>query len=165
MKKIFTLITGITFLAIVLYSGSCKPSNRKPNPEPKGDTVVPEDSMKNVKIHLSYIKINGTHHFFMHDSHENSAIDSLVTVVKKGGTVTWKLDEYSGIKKIDSVFFIKDRDGIIKSELKRDSDKQFSLIISVDQDTGLFKYVIIAYTKKQNDRVTIDPFIRIPPEN
>ena len=165
MKKIFTLITGITFLAIVLYSGSCKPSPPKPNPKLTGDTVVPEGDMKNVKIHLSYIKINGKHHFFMHDSYENSAIDSLETVVKKGGTVTWKLDEFSGIKKIDTVFLIEKPDRIIKGEPKRDSDNQFTLRIEEDQDTGLYKYVIIAYTKKQNDTVNIDPYIRIPPED
>jgi hypothetical protein len=161
MKKIFTLTTGIIFLAIGLYTGSCKSCHR-PDPNLTGKEDVVDDSTK-VAIHLSYIKINGKHHFFLHDSHENSSIDSLETAVKKGGKVMWKLDDYSGIRKIDTVFLMKDPKKIFRSEPTRDSDKQFSLIISMDQDTGLYKYVIIASTKKQNDTVKIDPFIRIPP--
>ncbi len=163
MKKIFTLIAGITFLATGLFTGCGKNAKLKSDTGNPGEIIETGDTSKRVKIYLSYIKLDGIDHLFIHDSHDNSNIDSLITDVKRGDTVIWKLDEHSGIKKIENVYLNRDSVNLIKNNPEILSGKnQFKLEILGDAQEGKQKYTIV-FTQKHNVTDSIDPYIRVPP--
>ncbi|HKK41357.1 MAG TPA: hypothetical protein VJ963_03025, partial [Bacteroidales bacterium] len=68
MKKILSLLSFVLFLATILFTVSCN--------------SVPLKDNKKADIYISFIKCNGKNHLYMHDSHNNSSVDSLLTITK-----------------------------------------------------------------------------------
>jgi hypothetical protein len=90
MKKILAHLTGIVFLITILIAGGC---NQEPGAKPAEDK-------KKVEIYCKAIEIDGKKHLIMYDSKDlyNVVVDSLVTDVKPGTRVIWKLVQGSGIE-------------------------------------------------------------------
>ena len=147
MKKTLSLILGIFLLAAGLYTISCKEG------EPKDD--------KKMEINLSYVKYMKENHFFMHDLHNNCSIDSLVTNVKRGDSIIWKLDKWSGKVDLDDIVFEKDPAKIIDGPPEiAPLKKHIKIKIKDNADTGRYKYGIV-FTPWNGEKDTIDPYIRI----
>ncbi len=163
MKKTLSLITGILFVTIGLHTQSCNNLDKRNPSESSSDTNNVKVNKKKVEIQMTYFKWHGGKHLLLHDSNGGAVVDSLTTDVKPGSTVTWKLDNHSGIKEIDSIYFVRNNHRIVLDDPKRIYGNQFELKIPEDAQPDTFKYIIIVITKKLNEIVELDPYIRVPP--
>jgi hypothetical protein len=118
--------------------------------------------MKKVTIYLRSIEQKEKNHLAMFDSNRNGEIDNLTTLVPSGATIIWKLDFLSGIKSITRIYSKTGKRNIFKSDpRKRLLCKGFMLQLSKDAE-GEEAYAI-DYILCDDTKVTIDPYIRIPP--
>ncbi|MCX6253678.1 MAG: hypothetical protein NTV31_04285 [Bacteroidia bacterium] len=120
--------------------------------------------MKRVTIYLRSFEQNGEKHLAMFDSNRNGAIDTLITDVQAGATIIWKLDRFSGIRTITKIYSKEGgKHNIFKNDpKKRLLCKGFKFQLSNDVEEGKEKYAI-DYIHLDNTKVTIDPYIRVPP--
>jgi hypothetical protein len=164
MKKIFTLSTGIVFLITILIAGGCDPSKgHKATNTQENNKNVANDGTKRVIIYIRSIRQDGVIHLTMFDSNGKIAIDSLITDVQPGGTVIWKLERASGIKNIDKIYATTGEHNIFKKDpAKRFLSKGYKLKVPDDAKEGEEEYAI-DYILENNTKVTIDPYLRIPP--
>jgi hypothetical protein len=147
MKKIIILLTGIVFLITILVAGGCKSATDR--------------KAEKVEIYLSSVKVDGVEHLKMRDSNGNSAIDSLITDVKPGVKVFWRLDSLSGIKKILGIYSRGERNIFKKDPGRVFLGKSFKLKLS-DDIKGDEKYAV-EYRLEDKTEQSIDPYLRVPP--
>jgi hypothetical protein len=152
MKKIISFSTGILFFALLMISwGCCNSAISQDN-----------DDHKDVTIYLQAVIKNGKKHLKLSDSNGNLATDHLVTLVNKGGTITWKLKSFSKIDKIERIYSPeKEREIFIEDAQQQGNGNVFKLIVpdNVAPET-LEKYNII-FIHQDGSREEIDPYIRI----
>jgi hypothetical protein len=155
MKKIFTLLFGIVLLV------ACTNKN---------ETTVSNKSRKRVTIYLRSIEQNGEECLTMFDSNGNFAINDLTTDVLEGGTIIWKLEHPSGIRKIaeisskpgeGKVYSINPKPQLLGKGYKL---KLIKDLAKSSTDTVTERYFIEYYVHGEQKPVKIDPYIRILPE-
>ncbi len=161
MKKILILLTGIVFIITILVAGAC--SNGK-TPIGLAKEEIIKDSTR-VTIYLKAIEIGGEKHLQMYDSNkpDDKVVDTLSTWVVPGTKVIWKLDQNSGIKKINKIGSSKEVRNIFKNDArKRFLSKGFKLKLSDDIDGEEEKYDIEITDTDGTPWPPIDPYLRIP---
>jgi hypothetical protein len=149
MKKIISLSTVILFFAILQVNwGCCSP--------PKNQ------NHKEVTIQLQAVIINGKKHLKLSDSNGNMATDYLVTVVSKGGTITWKLKSSSKIVSIERIYSPDKESKIFKGDAQQQgSSNVFILKVPEDVPSDTLEKYNIIFIHKDGSKVEIDPYIRI----
>jgi hypothetical protein len=130
--------------------------------------IVAKKSTKRVVILIRSIEIEGEKHLAMIDSKGNIDIDSLTTNVEPGVKIIWRLERLSGIKEIINVYPTEREERKIfeKNPKKRCFCKGFKLKLPKDiGDRGkeIKETYAIKYIDWEDEEVTIDPYIRIPP--
>lgn len=115
-----------------------------------------------VKIYLRSIVKDRKNSLALFDSNRNGDINDLITEVKAGDTIIWKLDCCSGIKNITRIYSKEKEHTIFKSDpRKRLLCKGFKLQLGKEAE-GKEKYTIECILHN-NTELIIDPYIRIPP--
>jgi hypothetical protein len=117
-----------------------------------------------VKIYLRSILKDKDDHLALFDTNRNGDIDDLVTNVPKGGTVIWKLDRFSGIKRITKIYSKEKEHRIFKSDpIKLVKGEGFKVqLLEIAQDGDEEKYAIECILSNKT-KLVIDPYIRIQP--
>lgn len=154
MKKIFTLLTGILFLLMILSTGGCKSSDNCDTPR----------GPKKITIKIKSVRINDEYHLKMSDHKHKNVIDTLTTDVIPGDTVIWVLKKYSGIDNIESIYAADTMriPNIFRKNPSINTDGVFELAVPADAVQGVEKEkYAIHYTLKNKAKKTIDPYIRI----
>ena len=157
MKKILTLLTGILFLITILAAGSCTP--------PEGDDDQ-SANLRKVDISCKAVVIDGEWHLEMYDSNNpsNVVVDNLITDVKPKTTVTWMWTSDSEIKKFVRIHPTHSNGNIIPGPAKKVAfTNKLRLKIPNDATVGEEKYDI-QFLDPDGDTVTIDPHLKIPPQ-
>jgi len=115
-----------------------------------------------VKIYLRAIIKDGKNSLALFDSNRNGDINDLITEVKAGDTIIWKLDCCSGIKSITRIYSKEKVHNVFKSDpRKRMLCKGFKLQLGKRAE-GEEKYTIECILRN-NRELNIDPYIRVPP--
>lgn len=117
-----------------------------------------------VKIYLRAIVKNGENGLAMFDSNRNGDINDLITDVNPGDKVIWKLDCCSGIRSITRIYSKEKEHPIFKSDPKKRSlCKVFELRVPKTAVEGDQEKYAIEYILRDDTRMMIDPYVRIPP--
>lgn len=115
--------------------------------------------MKTVSIYLRAVNQNRLSLF---DSNRNGAINDLITDVRPGSVVVWKLDCNSGIKEITKIASKSGKKNVfINDPVKRRFCKGFTLQIPLeanDKEAYTIEYILC-----NGEKISIDPYIRIIP--
>ena len=152
MKKILTFLVLMIIAPVVFIALS---SSTQPEPG-RGK------SLDKVSIFIRYVTNNNEKKLSMNDSNGESAYNDLKTRVHAGGTITWKLDQFSGIVSIDNIYTEDKKSEIFKNKaIKSKGGKQFTLQIPAGL-TGEVKY-IIEFNVNGKKRIKIDPYIKVVP--
>lgn len=115
-----------------------------------------------VKIYLRSIVKDGENRLALFDSTRNGDINDLITEVRAGTTILWKLDCHSGIKSITRIYSKEGEHPVFKSEPRKLLlCKGFKLQLEKGAE-GKEKYTIECILR-DNTELIIDPYIRIPP--
>jgi hypothetical protein len=163
------------FLTAILVVGGCKSTTEQEATE----TI--KDSNK-VKIYLKIKKINGKRYFSMYDSNDPKKVVEgileegqvttikLTTFVNPGMTVIWKRKLFSGIRQINKIVTTKGVGRIITEDPKIKSlGKGFKLTldkeiwIGDDEEYIEDHYIIEFIDRRDKERWTIDPYLRVKP--
>lgn len=152
MKKRLLLSARITVLTAILISGACT------RPDDQNRT---KKAPENATIYLRSIEINKVKHLLMFDSNGNFATDSLRTIIRAGGSLFWKLDPCSGIKKIVKIYPSKARIIFTEDAKKQVFGKGFKLKVPDNIPENTEEEYIIEYIDQDNLKAKIDPYIRI----
>jgi hypothetical protein len=117
-----------------------------------------------VKICLRAIVKNGENSLALFDSNRNGDINDLITDAYPGDKVIWKLDCCSGIKSITRIYSKEKDHPIFKSDPKKRSlCKVFELQVPKTAKPEVREQYAIEYILRDDTRMTIDPYVRIPP--
>lgn len=117
-----------------------------------------------VKIYLRAIVKNEKNSLALFDSNRNGDINDLYTDVNPGDKVIWKLDCCSGIKSITRIYSKEKDHPIFKSDpKKRWLCKVFELQVPKTAVPGDKEKYVIEYILRDDTRMMIDPYVRIPP--
>jgi thioredoxin-related protein len=162
MKKISVLLMLFASVTILIH---CQDSAKK---------KALDDSVKPVTIYLvsNRVEINDTvkYRLAMFDSNGDIAIDSLTTKVKIAkdikAKVVWEIQ--GGIKEITEIKPESPQSILFANGVKQAGNK-FTLQLPDEIPQPVIgireKYYIKYIPMESNDTITIDPFIRVPPEN
>jgi hypothetical protein len=120
-----------------------------------------------VKIYLRSIVKDGINSLALFDSNRSGDINNLITDVKAGATVIWKLDSCSGIKSITRIYSKEEKHTLFKSEpAKRMLCKEFKLRLEKGSEkvkVEIKEKYTIECLLCNNKELIIDPYLRIPP--
>jgi hypothetical protein len=117
-----------------------------------------------VKIYLRAILKNGENSLALFDSNRSGDINDLITDAYPGDKVIWKLDCCSGIKSITRIYSKEKEHPIFKSDPKKRSlCKVFELQVPETAKPEVREQYAIEYILRDDTRMTIDPYVRIPP--
>jgi len=150
MKKIISLSSVILFLAILMVSWGCCNSAKSQN-------------HNDVTIQLqAVIKEDGKKHLKLSDSNGNIATDHLVSVVSRGGTITWNLKSSSKITSIERIYSPEKEKEIFVGDAQRQGNSNvFKLKVPDNVTSGALEKYNIIFIHKDGSKVEIDPYIRI----
>jgi hypothetical protein len=117
-----------------------------------------------VKIYLRAIVRDRENSLALFDSNRHGGINDLTTDVNPGDKVIWKLDCCSGIKSITRIYSKEKEHPIFKSDPeKRPLCKAFKLQVPKTAKPDVREQYAIEYILRDDTRMTIDPYVRIPP--
>ena len=112
--------------------------------------------MAKVIIYLSIVVRDGRKHLHLRDTNKKCADESLISEVSRGDLVIWKRDKRSGIKTVNDIEFIEDKEPFTKGLYKGWCQK-WKGFISKDAEKGEYPYHI-AYlaceTKESNEKMS-----------
>ncbi|MBI5010367.1 MAG: hypothetical protein HZB98_12125 [Bacteroidia bacterium] len=149
MRKIIPFSTVILFLAILLVNcSSCNSAVSQKHDE--------------VTIELQAVITDGKKHLKLSDSNGNFATDHLVTVVSKGGTITWKLKSSSKIIAIKRIYTPETgKEIFIEDARQQGNSNVFKLKVPDGVASGTLEKYNIIFIHKDGSTAEIDPYIRI----
>ena len=149
MKKIISLSSGILFLTILLINWGCCNSAKSQN-------------HKEVTVELKAVIVDSKKHLKLSDSNGNIATDHLVTLVSKGGTITWKLKSSSKINSIERIYSPGPEKEIFKEDAQQQGNSNvFKLKVPDNLASGTMEKYNIIFIYTDGSKVEIDPYIRI----
>lgn len=149
MKKFISLSTGIFVFAILLINWGCCNSAKS-------------QDHKDVTIQLQAVVKDGKKHLKLSDSNGNIATDHLITLVSKGGKITWKLKSSSKIESIERIYSPETVKEIFKGEAQQQgSSNVFILKVPDNVESGTLEKYNIIFIHKDGSKEEIDPYIRI----
>jgi len=151
MKIFFTISMGIVILITILNAEGCKSARN--NSTTKGH--------EKIKITIKSAEINGEKHLKMSDPKNTNVIDNLITDVKPGDIVFWKLKIFSGIKSIDTIYATTGEHIIFKKNPSLNSQGKFELVVPDDAKPTQQEKYAIDYILRDGTPGSIDPYIRI----
>ena len=186
MKKTPYLVMLFGILAFILAQ-NCDSGGNKVVSEPSAtsDTVdkpkekvyEPKETVEIYMVSIQQIEKNGdtTHHLAMFDANGDFGVDRLATtfVAERGksGHIKWKKVHKSGIKKLIEIKYAGDGEPIIfkkgpvyKDDNEWDLEIPENILIIIGNTVRQEKYIIKYLLENGNDTVTIDPYLRVPPE-
>lgn len=174
MKKILTHLTGIVFVIAILAAAGCGGDKKQDSstPEPNGSTkeaLSPEGH-----IYLKDTLVNGETHLFMYDKHcDCGVIDDHFIVVKRNNFVIWKNAPDSRITEILHILPVGETsfwgevpkvsdDFVEDSEVFRDNNGVFRLVIPEAAPDTIVKYEIKFTVEGDTTEHVIDPYLKVP---
>jgi hypothetical protein len=123
-----------------------------------------------VTIYLRSVSKDKKKNLAMFDTKGNGDINNLETVADPGSMIIWKLDQNSGIKKLNKISSREKKSRIFKNKPIIKSDGEIVLQLPPDLDEAIEAYIIEYVIEVTNDKgekqdvtMVLDPYIRIEP--
>jgi len=166
MKNSYALLTGFVIMITFLLAGSCNRGGSSKGEEAEKGLEVENGGAVNIEI--STVTRNGEKLIQMEDT-VNVAIGTeityLITDVKPGKKVTWKVKSSDGIEILEIIPV--DTGGIIFKEYPTGTSNKFTLDIPDIPDSqipeeGIQEKYLIKFLL-EGDTIAYDPYLRIPP--
>ena len=182
MKKTTTLLMFLIIMTISLTQSCNDKTDTKVIREITEDTSTIYEAKDTVAIYLTSVirqDVNGksSYHLAMFDANGDYAIDNLITKIKidtikkpGSGNIQWITVIRSGIKKIIEIKPVKDttvilfRNGTYEKHGIWYLDLPDTINIPEGQPYIKEEYFIKYIPRGSNDTITIDPYLRVPPD-
>jgi hypothetical protein len=180
MKKTTTLLMFLSVMVISLTQ-SCNKTVTTETKTPPVDSIKIYEAKDTVAIYLTSVRRNDgngnySYHLAMFDANGDYAIDTLITVFKmdnaikpSSGNIQWIKVTRSGIKKIIEIKPVNDTTVIFRNGTsEKHGVWNLDLPDTINIPEGMHyikeKYLIKYIPKGSNDTITIDPYLRVPPD-
>jgi len=179
MKKNLTFLTGIVFVIAIVIVGSCNSTVKTDGAEKSNNDLLDSLRLASKNIYITckaVVAEDGSLQFTMADKDDivvatpdpedpYKFFAALITEVKAKKRVIWQWAKSSQVEEF-LVISPKETGGNIMpgdaEPLEKESRKKFKYDIPDTEEEGQEKYIIQFIW--EDDTVTIDPYLEIPPE-